>query len=171
MKGDPGREPRAPSPASTAYGKEQPFSHLLHPPVALFVLHLCFQVLDQLARPCSHTCCGQITSLWQRVASKHYTLGPREVECFTVLLWLSLSLPACPRRGQSRRNSWGACIVSDNGSCNSSSDSMKQGWAMHHLWRSGSVQLGTHQQLDVCEMMGKCRGVACPELQLCFSGN
>lgn len=31
---------------------------------------------------------------------------------------------------------------------------MKQGWTMHHLWRSGSVQLGTQQQLDVCEMMG-----------------
>lgn len=42
---------------------------------------------------------------------------------------------------------------------------------MHHLWGSGSVQLGTHQQLDVYEMMGKYPGVACPELQLCASEN
>lgn len=42
---------------------------------------------------------------------------------------------------------------------------------MHHLWGSGSVQLGTHQQLDVYEIVGQCQWVACPELQLCFSGS
>lgn len=43
----------------------------------LVVLHLCFQMLDQLWRPHSRTCCGQTTSLCQGVTSTvHY--GPEK---------------------------------------------------------------------------------------------
>lgn len=106
-------------PTSTAYGKGQSFSHLPHPPSPR---PGCSPAVFSNAGPVLQA--PQPYLLWADDFSvpesdKHCVLWTREVECFAVLPRLSLSLPACPRRGQSRRNSWASCTVSDNGAVTS----------------------------------------------------
>lgn len=112
-KGTQGGSLRSLTQTSTVYGKGQPFSLPPHPPRPGYSPSVLSNAGPAMEAP-------QPYLLWADDFSvpgsdKHCALWTREVECFTVLPWLSLSLPACPRRGQRRRNSWASCTVSDNG--------------------------------------------------------